>query len=159
MNTLVAIACRDVSRGEQAATELRAKDINAHVLPFDLADLASVRRFPDALRQASLLPLAGLICNAGVQDGGTPRRTVVGYEETFAVNHLGHYLLSRLLLPVMAPDASVVFVASNTHDGSTGTGMPEPSYPGAAALARRVTGKRSFPIKHRVLGKACTIEQ
>ena len=154
---LVVIACRDLLRGEQAATTLRGQGVHAHVLPLDLADLASVRRFPDALREAALPPLAGLICNAGVQDGGTPRRTVDGFDETFGVNHLGHYLLARLLLPVMARGASIVFVASNTHDASTGTGLPEPTYPGAAALAAdQATGSKAGQ-KRYTESKLCNI--
>jgi NAD(P)-dependent dehydrogenase (short-subunit alcohol dehydrogenase family) len=156
-NTLVAIACRDLLRGERAATALGQQGVQARVLPLDLADLASVRHFPDVLREAALPPLAGLICNAGVQDGGTSRRTVDGFEETFGVNHLGHYLLARLLLPMMTCNASVVFVASNTHDSSTGTGLPEPSYPGALALAAdRATGSKAGQ-KRYTESKLCNI--
>jgi len=41
---------------------------------------------------------------------------VDGYETTFAVNHLSHYLLLRLLAPALARDAIVVITTSNTHD-------------------------------------------
>ena len=82
--------------------------IAAAVLPLDLASLASVREFVDLFRVGRLPPLAGLVCNAGLQNIGTPQRTVDGFETTFAVNHLGHFLLANLLLPDFLEDRLVL---------------------------------------------------
>ena len=97
-DNLVLVACRDRSRGEQAAKTLRQAGGAIKVLPLDLASLGSVRRFAREFRQAALPPLAGIVCNAGVQSIAAPTKTVDGYETTFGVNHLAHYLLTRLLL-------------------------------------------------------------
>ncbi|WP_420115160.1 hypothetical protein [Pseudactinotalea sp.] len=43
-------------------------------------------------------------------------RTVDGLETSFAVNHLAHYLLLRLLLPTLAHRARVVLTTSGPHD-------------------------------------------
>ena len=133
--TLVVIACRDPARGEAAAASLRQAGGAARVLPLDLASQQSVHRFAAAFRMAGLPPLAGLVCNAGVQDYGKPTRTADGHETTFGVNHLGHYALVRRLLPDFTIGGRIVFVSSNTHDPAQKTGMPAPHDQNARALA------------------------
>ena len=76
-------------------------------MPLDLASLASVRSFAaklkDRLKAAELPPLHGLVCNAAVQ--GARTFTADGFESTFGVSHLGHYLLVNLLVPLMEKPA------------------------------------------------------
>nr|MDT0664150.1 SDR family NAD(P)-dependent oxidoreductase [Micromonospora sp. DSM 115978] len=63
-------------------------------LPLDLADLSSVREFASSVRE--LLgdsAVNALVLNAGVIRPDVAGRTVDGFETTFAVNHLAHYLL------------------------------------------------------------------
>ncbi len=57
-----------------------------------------------------------LILNAGAQFGTAKRRTGDGFESTFAVNHLAHYLLLRLLTPALAKNATIVITTSDVHD-------------------------------------------
>lgn len=133
--TLVVIACRDAEQGRQAVQRLRQSGCAAEVLPLDLAKQASVHAFVDAFRKRGFPPLAGVVCNAGGQNVAAPTRTLEGYETTFAVNHLGHYLLVRLLLPDLASDARITFVSSGTHDPKQKTGMPEPRYINADVVA------------------------
>jgi NAD(P)-dependent dehydrogenase (short-subunit alcohol dehydrogenase family) len=57
-----------------------------------------------------------LILNAGAQFGNTRHRTEDGFESTFAINHLAHYLLLRLLTPSLAKNATVVITTSDVHD-------------------------------------------
>ena len=132
---LVIIACRDVQKGDQAARRVRGANGNAEVLPLDLSSQASISAFVEVFRKGQFPPLAGIVCNAGMQNVGTPAKTEEGYETTFAVNHLGHYLLTCLLLPNLANEASITFVSSGTHDPKQKTGMPEPRYINAEAVA------------------------
>lgn len=86
-------------------------------LPLDLASLSDVQSFVQALTKK----LAGtkidiLILNAGAQFGNTKHRTTDGFESTFAINHLAHYLLLRLLTPSLANNATVVITTSDVHD-------------------------------------------
>ncbi|SKH42747.1 Probable dehydrogenase/reductase [Mycobacteroides abscessus subsp. bolletii] len=75
----------------------------AQVKPLDLASLDSVRQFAETVgRELGDTPIRVLILNAGLQFRDTDHRTVDGFETTFAVNHLAHYLLARLLLPRIA---------------------------------------------------------
>jgi NAD-specific glutamate dehydrogenase len=68
----------------------------AEALPLDLASLASVRSFAASVAGGD--PVDILILNAGIQNV-TDAVSADGFELSFAVNHLAHYLLVRLLLP------------------------------------------------------------
>ena len=137
----VVIAARDRAGAAGAAERLveETGNPNVEVMRLDLASLSSVRGFAEefAAREDSP-PLRAVVCNAGLQFVSTTTYTEDGFEATFGVNHLGHYLLVNLLLERMDAPARVVYVSSGTHDPkqTTGIPMPEPRYPGAAALAR-----------------------
>jgi NAD(P)-dependent dehydrogenase (short-subunit alcohol dehydrogenase family) len=97
----------------------------------DLASLASVRAFAEALPER----IDALILNAGMQNQNVTARTVDGFEQTFAVNHLAPYLLARLALPKLATGARLVLTSSGTHDPREKTGIPAPRHSDAARLA------------------------
>lgn len=87
------------------------------VLPLDLASLAGVRAFADAvIAELAGAPIDALVLNAGLQSRRTDSRTVDGFETTFAVNHLAHYLLARLLAPYVRPGGRITVTTSDTHD-------------------------------------------
>ena len=105
------------------------------VLPLDLARLASVRAFADAvLDRLDCAGIDALVLNAGTQFPNVDERTEDGFETTFAVNHLAHYLLLRLLLPKLAEHARVVITTSDTHDPKTNPIAP-PLHADAELLA------------------------
>jgi NAD(P)-dependent dehydrogenase (short-subunit alcohol dehydrogenase family) len=108
--------------------------------PLDLARLASVRSFAarveEWLGEASL---DGLVLNAGMQVGDVRQRTDDGIETTFAVNHLAHYLLLRLLMPRLSSGAIVVITTSNLHDPKTNAVAP-PRHADVEKLARGQVG-------------------
>jgi len=114
----VFITARDPGRGAAALDDIRTRSTSDRVavIPLDLADLASVRAFP-ALLAEQTDQLDVLVNNAGLvlQDR---RVTIDGFEQTFGVNHLGHFLLTDLLLEQLRanPDgARVVVVSSHAH--------------------------------------------
>ncbi|WP_128376787.1 oxidoreductase [Streptomyces cavernae] len=113
----VVLACRDESRAVRALDRLRAEvpDARAEFIRLDLGDLGSVGDFAAAYRREHD-DLALLINNAGVM--AVPRgRTTDGFETQFGVNHLGHFALTGLLLPLLlgTPGARVVSVSSTMH--------------------------------------------
>jgi NAD(P)-dependent dehydrogenase (short-subunit alcohol dehydrogenase family) len=118
----VVLACRRPDDGEQA--KLRAMTNQPRgvieVATLDLADLKSVRGFADQFL-AKHSHLHGLINNAGVMN--TPYgKTKDGFETQIGVNHLGHYLLTELLLPCLkaSSPARVVILSSCYHDRAVG---------------------------------------
>jgi light-dependent protochlorophyllide reductase len=126
----IVIASRNLNRVENAVSRLIIETGYPHIqgLELDLAELQSVRHFVQQLTQLHIPRLTGLVCNAGVQIVSGTTFTIDGFETTFGVNHLAHFLLVNLLLPQMAKDARIVFVSSDTHDPTTQTGMPAPRY-------------------------------
>jgi NAD(P)-dependent dehydrogenase (short-subunit alcohol dehydrogenase family) len=105
-------------------------------LPLDMERLASVRSFAAAVEKwLGEASLDGLVLNAATQVGDVHERTEDGFETTFAVNHLTHYLLLRLLIPRLASGATVVITTSNLHDPKTNSIAP-PEVADAEKLAR-----------------------
>lgn len=105
-------------------------------LPLELTELESVRVFAAAVRdELAGTPIDALILNAGIVLPDAARRTTDGYETTFAVNHLAHYLLLRLLTPILADGATVVLTTSGTHDPAVDAGLTPPRHADAALLA------------------------
>lgn len=87
------------------------------ILPLDLASLASVREFAaTVIEQLGDQRIDILVLNAGLHGSPADHRSADGYGLTFAVNHLAHYLLARLLMPVMADRGRMVITSSNMHD-------------------------------------------
>ena len=116
----VAIVCRTQDKGERALAEIRQR--SAGDVALFVADLASQRAIRVlAARLSTALPrIDVLVNNAGLI---LDRRVLTedGLETTFAVNHIGYFLLTRLLEPKLlagAP-ARVVNVASRAHQSGT----------------------------------------
>ncbi len=126
----IILACRNLEKGHKAVQELQksAKPNQIEVMQLDLASLDSVRSFVAEFKQGDRPPLNALVCNAGVQFIQRQTYTKDGFDMTFGVNHLGHFLLTNLLLKELATPARIVFVSSDTHDSSKTTGMPAPYF-------------------------------
>jgi NAD(P)-dependent dehydrogenase (short-subunit alcohol dehydrogenase family) len=105
----VVMAVRDLKRGAAAAATITG---NVEVRELDLADLSSVRRFAEEWTE----PIDVLVNNAGVMlvPQGT---TKDGFETQFGTNHLGHFALTNLLLPLIRD--RVVTVSSTAHRSGT----------------------------------------
>jgi NAD(P)-dependent dehydrogenase (short-subunit alcohol dehydrogenase family) len=127
----VVIASRNRAASKDAVAKITQESGGdaASELGLDLGSLADVRRFAAEV-EARDLPIRALVCNAGMQTtSGAVRRSPDGFEMTFAVNHLGHFLLVNLLLARLigrAP-ARIVVVSSGVHETERFTGMPKPA--------------------------------
>jgi NAD(P)-dependent dehydrogenase (short-subunit alcohol dehydrogenase family) len=133
----IIIASQNLSRVTASVQTLIAETGYPYIegMTLDLASLASVRQFSQDIITGEYPPLQAIICNAGVQIVSDTRHTEDGFEMTFGVNHLGHFLLINLLLPQLSQRARIEFVSSGVHDPDLNTGMPHPQYQGAKALA------------------------
>jgi NAD(P)-dependent dehydrogenase (short-subunit alcohol dehydrogenase family) len=116
----VLVTGRNAEKG-RAAVERIKRAVPAAKVRFemlDLASLASVRAFATKMI-ANARPLDLLVNNAGVMDLPTRRLTEDGFELQFGTNHLSHFALTGLLLPLLriAEAPRVVNVSSLAHRG------------------------------------------
>jgi NAD(P)-dependent dehydrogenase (short-subunit alcohol dehydrogenase family) len=103
-------------------------------LPLDLTKLDDVRAFATMVeRGLGEATIDALVLNAG---GYVPGRTADGYDATFVLNHLAHYLLIRLLWHRISDGGRVVLTTSGTHDPAERTLIPPPRHANATWLAK-----------------------
>ena len=115
----VIMGCRSLSRGNQAADDIKSVTGNSDrvvVRQLDLGSLKSINVFAENfLKEFSELHI--LVNNAGIMMCPYTL-TEDGFEQQFGVNHLGHFALTNLLLPRMkesGPGGRIVNVSSNGH--------------------------------------------
>lgn len=121
LETTRALAAKGVSvivpvRSREKAAEALAGiegDVKTHAL--DLADLASVRSFAEAML-GQLQALDILINNAGIM-ACPETRVGPGWESQFGVNHMGHFALTQALMPLLHKTSGtrVVALSSTGH--------------------------------------------
>jgi NAD(P)-dependent dehydrogenase (short-subunit alcohol dehydrogenase family) len=149
----------------QAATEIKGlANVEVRLLPLDTSSLSSVREAAVQCRKLldadTIDSLQAIICNAGGRSFSISY-SIDGYEQTFAANCLGHFLLVGLLTDRLATAGRVVFTSSGTHDPDTTDGrmVGKVIEPNAIALAN--TGKNGEkPLssgKRYSTSKLCTV--
>ncbi|MGE7828719.1 SDR family NAD(P)-dependent oxidoreductase [Paenibacillus sp. NPDC093718] len=148
----VIIAARSQHRGNEAANELIRITGNANIsaMVLDLSSSLSIHHFVEQFSKAELPPLHVIVCNAGTQFVQGTQMTADGIEATFGVNHLGHFMLVRLLLNHLQENGRIVVVSIDTHDLSKKTGMPAPRYASRSILADPVESDRLHNPLYRV---------
>lgn len=140
-NWCVVIAGHERDRIAAAAGKLRQSS-KAQVEPMllNLASQRSIRYFSEnlseKLRDGCLPPVRALVCNAAVQVTAGIQYTADGYEQTFGVNHLGHFLLVNLLLPQISSPGRILIVGDGTPRTRNFAGLlNRPVLPEARRLA------------------------
>ncbi len=124
----------------------------AKALPLDLESLTSVRRFCAELKGT---PISALGFNAGI----TSRRLTItedGFERTFQVNYLSHFLMFQLLKDQLADDAIVITTGSGTHDPEEKAPPPTPRHANAEWLAYPDRDPKRDRFGPRAAGRAYT---
>lgn len=111
----IVMACRHLDKAEDVRQRLSEETGNPHleVMPIDLSSMKSVAAFAEQILQRKI-PISLLMNNAGTMETGF-HTTSDGFERTVSVNYIGPYLLTRLLIPVLAQGARIVNMVSCTH--------------------------------------------
>ncbi|KAH8325136.1 hypothetical protein KR074_002946, partial [Drosophila pseudoananassae] len=117
----VFMACRNMEKANQAREEIvsATNNPNIFVRKLDLSSMDSIRQFAEGFKKERD-SLNVLINNAGVM--GLPKTlTKDGFEMQLGVNHMGHFLLTHLLLDVLKKTAPsrIVNVSSALHERGT----------------------------------------
>ncbi|XP_067007931.2 retinol dehydrogenase 12 [Anabrus simplex] len=116
----VIMACRDMKKARLAIEDIRRHESSGELIPMhlDLASLKSVRKFCEEVMK-DFPKIHVLINNAGMYiPMEEKKKTDDGFEIHFGVNHLGHFLLTNLLLPRLKESAPsrIVIVSSALHE-------------------------------------------
>ena len=113
----------NIANDSEDALEAISTIKNIKLIPMecDLSDLKSVDKFVTELKSKSDGALFDAVCyNAGVARNTEAKdvaRTAQGFELTIGVNHLGHFYLNHLLMPLMNKETGrIVVTASSVHD-------------------------------------------
>jgi retinol dehydrogenase-12 len=123
------LAAQNIEEAETACTDIRQQvpQADLRILPLDLASLDAVKQAA-ATFSAQSDRLDILMLNAGVMCI-PPGLTGDGFEKHFGINHMGHALLTKLLLPLLTSTASagndvrVIVVTSYSHWNAPGEGI------------------------------------
>jgi len=121
LGAYVIIACRDPQRAEDALQDIKKESKSSMIefLQLDLSDLSSIRKFSEEYHK-KFKQLDILLNNAGIM--GCPyTKTKDSFEMQIGTNHLGHFLLTNLLLYLLkkTPNSRVVTVASGLERDGT----------------------------------------
>lgn len=165
MGAAVTITTRDLAKGEEAVADIRRESGSGavKVMRLDLASLADVRRFAAEYLDAHAR-LHVLILNAGLILSQRSE-TIDGFETTFGVNHLGHFLLTNLLLDRLkeSAPARVVVLSSDVHRMVSGLEFDDlqarRSYKGLLVYARSKLANVLFVLElaERLRGTGVTV--
>ena len=113
----IIMACRNLEKAEPVCEMIQteSKNPNIEVMKLDLASLKSIRNFTQEF-SARYQKLNVLINNAGIFCMKR-EETEEGFEKTMGVNHLGHFLLTYELLPILekTSEARIINVGSDAH--------------------------------------------
>jgi NAD(P)-dependent dehydrogenase (short-subunit alcohol dehydrogenase family) len=110
----VVLVGRDSGRLDDVKKAIEGRGGTAVSVVCDLSDLTSVRRAANQIIELGL-PIVGLLNNAGVMQAH-PTKNAMGWDMTFATNHLGPFALTEALAPHLPDGAQVVFICSAVED-------------------------------------------
>jgi NAD(P)-dependent dehydrogenase (short-subunit alcohol dehydrogenase family) len=110
----VVLVGRDRQRLNEVKKAIEQKGQNAVTVVCDLSDISSVRRAAGEIIALNL-QIVGLLNNAGIMQT-RPTKNSLGWDLSFATNHLGPFALTEALVPHLPDGANVVFVVSAVED-------------------------------------------
>src|ERR1700730_12018195 len=111
---VVVLVGRDRGKLNEVQEAIERKGGHAVSVVCDLPDLASVLRAAAEI-VAIHLPIVGLLNNAGIFPIRATKNAL-GWDNAFATNHIGSFMLTEALIPHLPDGANVVFVASGVED-------------------------------------------
>lgn len=114
----IIMTARNLEKGKEALEAIKKENPNARLdlMQLDLADFQSIRKF-SANINANYSKLDVLVNNAGVMNPPKREVTKQNFEVQFGTNHLGHFLLTGLLLDILknTPNSRISVQSSIVH--------------------------------------------
>lgn len=123
MGAHVIMTARNLKSGHEAISLIKKENADAKLdlMQLDLSDFASIHQFSEVFHQ-KYKQLDVLINNAGVMFPAKRELTKQKFEIQFGTNHLGHFLLTGLLLNLLksTPNSRIVIQSSGQHKAKMG---------------------------------------
>jgi NAD(P)-dependent dehydrogenase (short-subunit alcohol dehydrogenase family) len=110
----VVLVGRDRKKLDALQKIIEGKDQQAVSVVCDLSEIVSVRNAAQEITKLGL-PIAGLLNNAGIMQM-RPTKNSLGWDMSFATNHLGPFALTEAIAPHLADGTNIVFVVSAVED-------------------------------------------
>ena len=109
-NYRIILACRNLQKANAKKEEIEKETQNKNliVMEIDTSSLGSVKNFVTNYKNSSFGKIYSIVCNAGIAGTSKGERTKDGFDDIFATNHLGHFLLVNSLLPLMEENGAFV---------------------------------------------------
>lgn len=154
----VVLACRRPLAAEQAATLIRKEVAGSSVecMQVDVGSMYSVKAFAEILL-AKHPKIDILINNAGVSGAGIVPGSVSldGFNNVFAINYLGHFYLTHLLLPALqaAAPSRVVNVSSSMHRLASLKSLKTMDRKGAYSASKLANVLHGYELHRRYAGR------
>ncbi|WP_426278629.1 oxidoreductase [Chryseobacterium sp. S-02] len=119
----VIMTARNLKSGNEAISLIKKENADAKLdlMQLDLSDFASIHKFSEEFHQ-KYEQLDVLINNAGVMFPAKRELTKQNFEIQFGTNHLGHFLLTGLLLDILknTPNSRIAIQSSGQHKAKMG---------------------------------------
>ena len=116
----IILACRNIQKAQNAKEQIIKETGNQNiiVMQLDTSSNDSVRKFVEDYKKHHNKPIYALLCNAGISGVGADKKQLTkdGFDIMFATNHLGHFLLTNLLLPFMDKEGKILVTSSDMHN-------------------------------------------
>ncbi|KAG4100339.1 glucose/ribitol dehydrogenase family protein [Neocallimastix lanati (nom. inval.)] len=134
----IIIPCRNIKKGEAVKQQIIEYSGNSNIdlLYMDLSDISSIKPFVEEFKKLNK-SIYALVCNAGISRFGKNEKeiTAEGFDIIFVSNHLGHFLLTKLLLPFMEKKGKIFYTSSDMHNPPPSEEGPKFEWIGVDALA------------------------
>jgi protochlorophyllide reductase len=138
------MSCRDIKKADAAKSSILVGSDNVQIMQLDLAELKSISKFAKLMQGVEI---DCLVCNAGIQEstsglGGKEAKAIIkrsydGFEITVATNHIGHFLLCKLLNSnINSKSGRILFLGSGVHDPESPGGYIIHAYVQTSSLFR-----------------------
>jgi NAD(P)-dependent dehydrogenase (short-subunit alcohol dehydrogenase family) len=111
----IVLVGRDRTKLDEVKKEIEGNGGHAVCVVSDLSDLTSVKRAAAEITALGL-PIVGLVNNAGVGSAAPAKKSAQGFDNSYATNHLGPFVLTEALMPILPDGGNVVFVVSAVED-------------------------------------------
>jgi NAD(P)-dependent dehydrogenase (short-subunit alcohol dehydrogenase family) len=129
---------------------------NIDLFEIDLSSLKSIRPFVEKVKNLNK-PIYALVCNAGISRFTAKEKEITseGFDIIFVSNHLGHFFLTKLLLPLMEKKGKILYTSSDMHNPPLKDGEKY-EWPGVDALAHPKDDFALSPVRY-AYSKLCNL--